>query len=80
MWGQGRSSTSGWRRDGNRTDERTCTLVGLVEGGVEEIGILAPSSLPTKKDREIGKVIQGHQQENIEEIQEDMSNEPSSPS
>jgi hypothetical protein len=54
VWGQERSSTEGWRRYGNRTDERTCILVEIVgdEVEVEEIGISAfPPPTHTKKDR-----------------------------
>eukprot|EP00001_Collodictyon_triciliatum_P134919 23595_2 len=40
VWGQEWSSTSKWRRHGNRTDERTCTLLEIIGDlvEVEEIG------------------------------------------
>ena len=71
MWGQERSSTSKWRRYGNRTDERTCTILenvgDIVE--VEEIGISTSAPPHTqKKTGEFGKIKQEHQQESIDKI------------
>jgi hypothetical protein len=56
-----------WKQ--NRCQERTCTLVEIVGDEVEEIGIFDPSPpIPVKKDRNLGKIKQGHKQENIEKI------------
>ena len=68
MWGQERSSTSKWRRHGNRTDERTCTLLEIIGDlvEVEEIGIYTsppPPHTHTKR-QENGQEKQGYQQEN----------------
>jgi hypothetical protein len=64
VWGQERSSTSKWRRHGNRTDERTCTLLEIIGDlvEVEEIGIYTsppPTHTHTKKDRRMGKKNKG---------------------
>ena len=69
MWGQDRSSTSKWRRHGNRTDERTCTLLEIVGElvEVEEIGrytFLPPPTRTRTKRQEKGQEKQGYQQEN----------------
>ena len=68
MWGQERSSTLGWRRDGDSTDERTCTLVGNVVDEVEGIGTFAPSFPPSpqKNTGDLGKIKQRRQRENID--------------
>ena len=78
MWGQERSSTSKWRRHGNRTDERTCTLLEIIGDlvEVEEIGIYtSPPPPPTHTHKKTGEWArktrvstrkQGYKQDNID--------------
>ena len=79
MWGQDRSSTSKWRRHGNRTDERTCTLLEIIGDlvEVEEIGIYTSSPPHTHTHKKTGEWArktrvstrkQGYKQENIDKI------------
>jgi hypothetical protein len=79
VWGQDRSSTSKWRRHGNRTDERTCTLLEIIGDlvEVEEIGIYTfppPHTHTQKKTGEWARKTkvstrkQGYKQENIDKI------------